>query len=180
MRNSINKERAIAAIVLVSVLLVFGTLFYLTTPSSKSKIKSSNTVAKKSAPPSTILSPTPTTALPSARTPYGACKALIGNIVDKNYKQPTLNPAVIKALAVPQLAQAILATPHMTPGEIAQQEVLTPSIVGGNMASISHGHLTNNSTEASLSVGSPVNLSMYCYAQKTSSGSYIVTKLVKD
>lgn len=169
MKNKDNKEKLIAVGIIVAVLLLFGGLFVLTTP-SKSKIKSKNTVAKKSAPLSTIFSPPPTTALPAPNTPYRACKALIGNIVDKNYQHPTLNPAVINSLAVPKLAQAILSAPHMTPGEIAQQEVLNPSIAGGE-------YWKNISQ---LSVGFPVNLTMNCYVQKTSPGHYIVTKLVRQ
>lgn len=165
-----KKAVRVLTVVVAAVVLLFGTIFALSS-SSKPKIKSSNTVAKKSAPPSTILSPAPTTALPAPTTINNACKALVGNIVNLNYKHPTLNPAVINSLAVPKLAQAILAAPHMTPGEIAQQEVLTPQlIVGGNMGPF----------ETLVSVGSPVNLTMDCYTQKTSSGNYIVTKLVRQ
>ncbi len=167
--------------IVAAILLVFGVLFALTTPSSKSKIKSKNTVAKQSTP-STILSPAPTTALPAPKGPLRACEALVGNIVDLNYKHPTLNPAVINSLAVPNLAKAILAAPHMTPGEIAQQEVLNPRITGNDMGTPSHPEGVTNPLkgQSDITVGSPVNLSMFCYTQRTSSGNYIVTKLVKD
>lgn len=165
-----KKAVTVLAVVVAAVVLLFGAIFALSSSPLKTKIKSNNTVAKKSAPPSTIISPAPTTALPAPTTINNACKALVGNIVDLNYKYPTLNPKVIDSLAVPKLAQAILAAPHMTPGEITQKEILNPLLIVGGYS---------KPFETYVSVGAPVNLSMYCYTQKTSSGNYIVTKLVR-
>lgn len=179
-----KKAVTVLAVVVAAVLLLFGTIFALGSSPSKTKIKS-NTIAKKSAPPSTIISPAPTTALPAPKGPLRACEALVGNIVDLNYKHPTLNPAVINSLAVPKLAQAILAAPHMTPGEIAQQEVLNPRITGVDIGTPAHpegvtGQSNPPNGQSNIGVGNPVNLSMICYTSRTSSGNYIVTKLVKD
>lgn len=79
------------------------------------------------------LIPVPTWPTPPPPPPSEQhCVALARLVFTENWRQPSLPAGELRLLATPNLAAALAATPHLTPGEVEAHVDSSPTILLGS------------------------------------------------